>query len=376
METCDALIVGGGPAGSTCAWQLRQAGLDVMIADAATFPRDKVCAGWITPQVVTALRLDTQAYARGRTFQPITGFRVGLIGGHRETIVAYDRPASFGIRRCEFDQYLLQRADARLALGAPITSIRRDRGQWIVNEAIRAPMLIGAGGSGCPVARLLNGVMHGGPVVVGREAEPRLDAADRESLPIEQAVPELFFCRDLQGYGWCVRKGEYLNVGLGRLDPRSLPAATARFVAFLEARQKIPPRVSWRWRGHSYAVNAVNAAPRRRVVDAGVLLVGDAAGVADPQSGEGIRQAVESGLLAAQTIVEAHGHLSRDRLEPYAACLEARFAGSPLSGALAWIVPDRIKTIVAGRLLEVPTFVKRVVLDQWFLHRDQLALGR
>ena len=141
----------------------------------------------------------------------------------------------------------------------------------------------------------------------------------------------------------------------------------------IEARQKIPPRFPWRWRGHAYAVNA---APRRRIVDAGVLLVGDAAGIADPQSGEGIRQAVESGLLAAQTIVEAHGHLSRDRLEPYAACLEARFAGSPLSGALAWIVPDRIKTIVAGRLLEVPTFVKRVVLDQWFLHRDQLALGR
>ena len=45
METCDVLIVGGGPAGSTCACQLRQAGLEVMVADAATFPHDKVCAG-------------------------------------------------------------------------------------------------------------------------------------------------------------------------------------------------------------------------------------------------------------------------------------------------------------------------------------------
>ena len=127
----------------------------------------------------------------------------------------------------------------------------------------------------------------------------------------------------------------------------------------------------WRWRGHAYAVNA---APRRRIVDAGVRLAGDAAGVADPQSGEGIQQAVESGLLAAQTIVEAHGHFSRDRLEPYAASLEARCAGSRLSGALARIVPDRVKTVVAGRLLEVPTFVKRVVLKQWVLHRHRLAL--
>jgi menaquinone-9 beta-reductase len=49
VETCDALIVGGGPAGSTCAWQLRQAGLDVVVIDKTRFPRDKVCAGWITP---------------------------------------------------------------------------------------------------------------------------------------------------------------------------------------------------------------------------------------------------------------------------------------------------------------------------------------
>ena len=102
----------------------------------------------------------------------------------------------------------------------------------------------------------------------------------------------------------------------------------------------------------------------------------DAAGVADSQSGEGIRQAVESGLLAAQTIVEAHGLFSRDRLDPYAARLEARCAGASLSGALARIVPDRVKTVVAGRLLEAPSFVRHVVLDRWFLHRQQLALGR
>ena len=66
METCDALIVGGGPAGSSCAWKLRQQGMDVMVLDKAMFPRDKVCAGWITPAVVQALQLDTEDYARER----------------------------------------------------------------------------------------------------------------------------------------------------------------------------------------------------------------------------------------------------------------------------------------------------------------------
>ena len=66
MDTCDALIVGGGPAGSTCAWKLRQAGLDVLVMDAAVFPRDKLCAGWITPPVVAELDLDPEAYRQGR----------------------------------------------------------------------------------------------------------------------------------------------------------------------------------------------------------------------------------------------------------------------------------------------------------------------
>jgi flavin-dependent dehydrogenase len=373
MASCDVLIVGGGPAGSACAWRLRRAGLDVMVADAATFPRDKVCAGWITPQAVTALRLDTHAYANGRTFQPFTGFRVGLIGAGGATRVAYDRPVSFGIRRCEFDHYLLQRSGARLMLGVPIASVRKDGGEWVVNDAIRAPLLVGAGGSSCPVARMMNGAGRGRPLVVAREAEARVGAAELEAIAIEADVPELFFCRDLQGYGWCVRKGDYLNVGLGRLDPRSLPAATQAFVAFLEATGRIPRQFPWRWRGHSYAVHA---APRGKMIDDGVMLIGDAAGLADPQSGEGIRQAIESGLLAAATIVEARGQCSRDRLAPYAAGVAARFADAPLSGVAARLVPDTVKAVMAGQLLRIPAFVRRVVIDEWFLHRRQPALAQ
>jgi flavin-dependent dehydrogenase len=371
MATCEVLIVGGGPAGSACAWRLRQAGVDVIVADASTFPRDKVCAGWITPQVVTALCLDLPAYVSGRTFQPFTGFRVGLIGAGDATRVAYDRPASFGIRRCEFDHYLLQRAGARLMLGVRIAGVRRERGEWIINDTIHARLLVGAGGSGCPVARMMNGVGGGRPLVVAREAEALVGAAELGMTATEPDVPELFFCRDLQGYGWCVRKGDYLNVGLGRLDPRSLPAATDRFLSFLETTRRIPPRFPWRWRGHSYAVNAP---PRRRLIDDGVVLIGDAAGVADPQSGEGIRQAVESGLLAADTIVEARGRFTRDRLQPYVTGVTARFAGASLSGAVARLVPDAVKATVAGQLLRVPVFVKHFVIDEWFLHRHQPAL--
>src|SRR5947209_452583 len=57
MRRCDAVVVGGGPAGSTCAWALRRGGRDVVLIDRAAFPRDKVCAGWVTPAVIGALDL-------------------------------------------------------------------------------------------------------------------------------------------------------------------------------------------------------------------------------------------------------------------------------------------------------------------------------
>src|SRR5262245_7616798 len=111
MESCDVLIVGGGPAGSSCARRLRDAGLDVLIRDRASFPRDKPCAGWLTPGVIETLGLDVREYAAGRTLQTFTGFWTGRIDG-RAVLTRYERPVSFGIRRCEFDHYLLERSGA------------------------------------------------------------------------------------------------------------------------------------------------------------------------------------------------------------------------------------------------------------------------
>src|SRR5262249_40406543 len=149
------------------------AGVDVIVMDRAVFPRDKVCAGWITPQVVGELRIDVDDYrCSRRTFQPITGFRTGLIGGSHEVETQYGRPISFGIRRCEFDDYLLRASGARLKLGAPVSRIRREGSMWVVNDCVRAGMLVGAGGHFCPVARWLNPTMSdAAPVVVAQEVE-------------------------------------------------------------------------------------------------------------------------------------------------------------------------------------------------------------
>jgi flavin-dependent dehydrogenase len=293
---------------------------------------------------------------------------VGLIGADEAVETTYDRPVSFGIRRWEFDDYLLRRSGARLLLGTPIASIRRDDERWILNERVSASMLIGAGGHFCPVARMLNGPSRPAPLVVAREAEFAVDARDASGFRTNAEQPEIYFCPDLSGYGWCFRKGDYLNVGFGGIDRHSVPRATAEFVTFLAAHQRIPATVSCLWRGHAYLLSG---SLRQRAVDESVMLIGDAAGLAYPQSGEGIRPAIESGLMAASTIVHANGCYARDRLKPYERRLQERFGVHSVASSLSSAVHAVTPTALARQALGTAWFVRHVVLDRWFLRAQE-----
>jgi len=370
MRRCDAVVVGGGPAGSSCAWALRGAGADVVVLDRASFPRDKVCAGWVTPAVVSALALDTEDYRRGRTFQPISAFRTGLIhDGAEDVETRYGRTVSFGIRRCEFDHYLLCRAGVEVRPGTPVRSLRRENERWIVNEGIAAPILVGAGGHFCPVARHLGGGGGGEPVVAAQEFEVPLEGG--EDCPVRPESPELYFARDLKGYGWCFRKQGVVNVGYGRFGGERLGPHVAAFLEFLRKRARLPAGVTGRLKGHAYLL--YETTPRPLVGD-GVLLVGDAAGLAYAPSGEGIRTAVESGLLAAQAIREARGRSRREGLEPYRLRIEARFGRKRGGGGLVRLLPARLVEALGAGTLRSGFLTRRIVLDRWFLHAHQPAL--
>ena len=114
MKQVDLLIVGGGPAGSTLAHNLSGSGLRIAIMDKAAFPRQKVCAGWVTPAVMQELQLDLADYAHGRVLQAITGFNISQMGQRQVRSHYQGDPVSYGIRRIEFDDYLLDRKSTRL----------------------------------------------------------------------------------------------------------------------------------------------------------------------------------------------------------------------------------------------------------------------
>ncbi len=323
MRWADAIVVGGGPAGSTCAWKLRQAGLDVIVLDRAAFPRLKLCAGWVTPKVLSDLELAPGDYPHSLlTFETL---RL-----HWGPISIRHASRQHSIRRYQFDHFLLQRSGAEVHTHA-VREICFEGGDYLIDGRYRAKYLVGAGGTACPVYRNLF-----------REQNPRDNGLQAATLEQEfeydwqEADCHLWFFADgLPGYAWYVPKADgHLNVGLGGMASqlnrggKKLRDHWARFTRRLEKKGLVrfadsqPKGYSYYLRGRVEHVRIGNA-----------FLAGDAAGLATRDMCEGIGPAVASGLLAARAIANGEdysldgigarsgdGYVSR--------ALERRFAGA------------------------------------------------
>ena len=312
MKSWDAIVVGGGPAGSSAAWKLRQGGAQVLVLDKERFPRLKLCAGWITPEVVRDLEMDVSAYPhRFLTFDRLHAHLKGL---HLPL-----KCVQHSIRRFEFDAWLLERAGCPVEQHA-VREIRREADSYVLDERYRCRYLIGAGGTRCPVYRSLF-----------RSANPRASELQTVTLEHEFAYEWQdrdchlwFFERGLPGYAWYVPKADgWLNVGIGGMAERikrrgdDIKAHWARFTR--ELGRRFTRGAEYEPAGYSYYLRGrVDVV---RVEDA--FITGDAAGLATRDMCEGIGPAVRSGVRAAQAIL----HGSAYRLDDV--------TGASLGGGLA-----------------------------------------
>ena len=300
----DAIIVGGGPAGATCAAFCAAAGLRVLVLERAVFPRDKVCGDCLNPDGwPTLARLGVEDAVRAL---PHTALRTVEFAGLRGAPICLPLPdharGEIAVKRSVFDALLLQTAVARGAdvrEGRAVSQVRQSEAGFIVHTAAddvasaTARFLVAADGRNSLAARL-----------TGLLADRRRPAKDRIGLQTHVPCPADFGPRVqmrwfARGYGGlCPVGGGELNVSLAG------PPGT------LESLKN--------WACHEFGLAADHLwrtiapldrepAPRAAVARGirGIFLAGDAARVVEPFTGEGIYYALRSGELAAEGIVAA-----------------------------------------------------------------------
>lgn len=318
IPTYDAIIVGGGPAGSTCASILVESGMNTLLLDRGNFPRTKLCGGWLSPPTWDVLGILPKEYNRGLWEWNNIHIRF------REKKYTLKSNGYF-IRRYEFDDFLLKRSKVRTVEGYNVRQIEKDsEGNWVIDNQYRTKYLIGAGGTHCPVARSVfpkqDKLQYG---TQEREFEGNLEdiIACRAG---KDGEPEILLHDDMQGYSWNVPKGKWLNIGTGTKVARDVLPAWDKARAFFEGNGNestgtIPlssrPMLD-KMKGHGY----VGFEPGHLTTCQAhnVFLVGDAVGLAQPLTGEGILPAVLSGKICATAIVkgEPENYTKRLRTHP------------------------------------------------------------
>jgi flavin-dependent dehydrogenase len=302
MREVETIIVGGGPGGSSAAWALRRAGRECLVLERKPMPRLKLCAGWVTPKVLKDLAINPADYPHGMVH--LNTWKVYFGRGRRRALTI--RADQYSIRRVEFDAWLLRRSGVEVARHT-VRDVAADGDGYVLDGAFRCRFLIGAGGTNCPVKKVLFEPDQG-ELIVTQEVE--------YETPVSNPACVLWFpYAEWLGYAWYVPKAGAVNVGFGgrrsQLEKWDRGRLWEEFVGLLRREgclSGVPPEP----KGYSYYVGR-----RRSHAKKGrAFLVGDAAGLATLDLGEGIGPAVESGLLAARDILGRRAYSLR-QVAPY-----------------------------------------------------------
>ena len=294
MERFDVLVVGAGPAGSTAAYRLATRGARVLLADKARFPRDKPCGGGLTMRAVRQLPFSVDPVVEDRTMR----VRLGL-DFTRRVERRMDEPLVLMTQRKRLDAYLVEQA---ANAGAEFRDGVKVGGLELGEDGVQAHV----DGSRVSAAHALlaDGANGVSARAVGLDGAREFGVALEANVPYG-VVPEAEYrgllCLELAnvpgGYGWVFPKGDHVNVGVGgweREGPR-LREHLARFCREYGISESSLEDV----RGYRLPL----LKPGARLAKGRAALLGDAAGLVDPLSGDGMYEAFLSAKLATEAVL-------------------------------------------------------------------------
>lgn len=315
---CDVLIAGGGPAGSGLAYHLAKQGCRVMVAEAETFPRDKVCGDGVSPVALAELHAmgitQTEKFAATNEIK-----QVGLFIKKDQVIIDLSKPEHLPfhahiIPRVELDHWIYKAASdagASYMENTRITGFTVNPGSVLVQGkqgrkqlSIRSKMIIGADGSRSAIARQLNGRQPDSEFqLVGLRSyyENVNGPADRVDIYFtEESFPGIF---------WMFPKGPAgANIGMAMVS-QTLPAKASDVKQLLinhvaqnkDIRERIGDgKMTGKIQG--WPITFYNS--KTQITGDRQLLIGDAAGLINPLSGDGIQYALLSARWASETIMQ------------------------------------------------------------------------
>lgn len=290
----DAIVVGAGPGGSSAAHALASAGASVAVLERSRFPRDKPCGGGVLVSALRHLPFDISPVVE----REIYGFRVRY---RREAEFSHrwERPLAVMTQRSRLDAFLAERAveaGAELRDGEAVREIELNGAVGVRTargERLEAGVLIAADGANGVCRRALGLPRLRAAVALEGNAARSQAAAGRWTEHVGLELGSL-----AGGYGWVFPKGEHCNVGVGGY-PAGARSLRGELAAYARS-EGFEPAGLEQLRAHHLplrdAGQALTAGP--------AALVGDAAGLIDPLSGEGIGNAIRSGQLAAEAALE------------------------------------------------------------------------
>lgn len=367
----DVVIIGAGPAGSSAAYRLATSGLSVLLVDRTSFPRNKPCAGGVTPKAIKILPFDIAPVIR--FYAHDIQLRMPCSAPFRHTV---PRPVCFMTLRSELDSFLLDKAlqaGAMFDVQRTIESISCDDSSVCIrfgrSHVVRSRFLVGSDGVNSVVRRLLFPNFKPRRAWAIEAIVSKCDAAST-SLPLT-----FEFHRVLRGYAWIFPKDDHYNIGLYTSSSKP-PFRRPDLIDY--AKQALGTDRLHSFQGFPIGMGgtAYRGGPDN------VLLAGDAAGMAEPLFGEGIHNAIKSGQAAADAILLAiktrHKATAwyRDRLSPLRRDLStcelvaAQFyenvrAGyglltNPLAPGAAYLSEGWADGLTLDDLLRPTTFVRRL----------------
>ena len=299
----DVIVAGAGPAGSTTARECASRGLSVLLLDRAEFPRDKPCGGAVTVRAAGELPFDLAPVVE----RVMHGMYLSVNrakGFYRRS----SRELAYFTQRRHLDTFLVERATeagASLRERALVRDVEKRASYMIVrtrDESFEGRTLVAADGANGQTARLAGvdvGIIHG--LALEGNVTPSGDYPERweDVMALDVGGPP-------GGYGWMFPKGDHLNIGVGgwkHIGPnmRESLDQLVRFYGF-------DAGDIWGLRGHHLPLRR----PTSPLVHGNVVLVGDAAGLLDPLTGEGIYAAIWSGKAAARHLAAFLGEEATD----------------------------------------------------------------